>query len=494
MILLQATTLLHGLVIPRIMIRTFGSEVNGLLTSITQFLSFISLLEGGLGAVVLAELYKPIEEHNSIEITKILAASQCFFYKLALVFLCYTGILAVLYPLIINNEFSFEYTSLLVLILSITTFSQYLFSLTNRLFLQAQQKIYIVNYISSFTLVINTVIVYIIAVEYPEIHILKLISAVSFLIQPVLYQRYIEKRYRVSRNEYSKKKDNSVLKERWSGFLQNLAHFINMNTDVVVITLFLSLKDVSIYSVYMIAINALRAIITGIGNSYQSALGKYYAQNNAKQLNERFSTFETVNWAISMVLFNTCLIIVNDFVQLYTHNVVDAVYYQPGFAIVMTIANLIYCIREPYRLMILSAGKFKETNIGAAIEAILNILITILLIKKFSLLGAAIGTLIAIGYRLIYFIAFLRKSILYRRYRMYIKEMIMTIIILMVNLIFCSRVKITIDNYFAFLGYGILIVIAEMMLLAICLFVFDNGKMMRVISMIRNRKKHIRQW
>ena len=77
---------------------------------------------------------------------------------------------------------------------------------------------------------------------------------------------------------------------------------------------------------------------------------------------------------------------------------------------------------------------------------------------------------------------------------MYIKEMIMTIIILMVNLIFCSKVEITIDNLFAFLGYGILIVVAEMMLLAIVLFVFDNGKTMRAISMIRNRKKHIRQW
>ena len=43
--------------------RNFGSEINGLVSSITQFLSFISLLEGGLGAVVLAELYLPIETY-----------------------------------------------------------------------------------------------------------------------------------------------------------------------------------------------------------------------------------------------------------------------------------------------------------------------------------------------------------------------------------------------------------------------------------------------
>ncbi len=487
MILLQAITLLHGLVIPRIIIGTFGSEINGLVTSISQFLSFISLLEGGLGAVVLAELYKPIEEHNSIEITKILAASQRFFYKLALVFLCYTGILAILYPLIINNEFSFRYTSLLVLILSITTLSQYLFSLTNRLFLQAQQKIYIVNYISSFTLVINTVIVYVIAVEYPNIHILKLISAASFLIQPVLYQRYIEKRYRISRNNYLKTKDNSVLKERWSGFLQNLAHFINMNTDVVLITLFLGLTDVSVYSVYMIAINALRFLVTSVGNSYQSALGKYYVQSNPHELNNKFSFFETANWTLCMILFGTCMIMINGFVQLYTHNIVDAVYYQPGFAIVMTIANLIYCIREPYRLIILSAGKFKETNIGSAIEAFLNILITVLLIQRFSILGAAIGTLVAIGYRLIYFVVFLKKNILIRNYHLYTKKTVLTFIITTINIFFCTITEIKMDNYITFLLYGVLIVFAETMVVSIGLFIIDKDECLYLYRLTKDK-------
>ena len=58
--LFQVITIISGLILPRIIIGTFGSALNGLIASITQFLSFISLLEGGLGAVVLADLYRPI--------------------------------------------------------------------------------------------------------------------------------------------------------------------------------------------------------------------------------------------------------------------------------------------------------------------------------------------------------------------------------------------------------------------------------------------------
>lgn len=77
-LLYQITHLIYGLVVPRLILGSFGSELNGMVSSITQFLSFISLLEGGLGAVVLAELYTPIEENDDNRIKGILYSCQSF--------------------------------------------------------------------------------------------------------------------------------------------------------------------------------------------------------------------------------------------------------------------------------------------------------------------------------------------------------------------------------------------------------------------------------
>ena len=51
-LLLQVTTLICGFIVPKIIIEKFGSNVNGLVSSITQFLAYITLLEAGIGPVI----------------------------------------------------------------------------------------------------------------------------------------------------------------------------------------------------------------------------------------------------------------------------------------------------------------------------------------------------------------------------------------------------------------------------------------------------------
>ena len=59
-ILLQIVTIISAFIIPKLILMTFGSEVNGLVASLNQFLSYISLLEGGVNGVIMASLYKPL--------------------------------------------------------------------------------------------------------------------------------------------------------------------------------------------------------------------------------------------------------------------------------------------------------------------------------------------------------------------------------------------------------------------------------------------------
>lgn len=472
-LVLQIVTLLSGLILPRLIISTFGSNTNGLISSITQFLSFISLLEGGLGAVVLAELYVPLKEKNNQKVNEILYSCQRFFRKLAIVFIGYTIFLAIIYPLFIAKGYDFIYVSSLVIILSIATLSQFLFSITNKLLLQADQKVYIVNNITSITVLLNLIISVCIIGIFPNIHLVKLGAACIYIIQPFIYNHFVDKKYLLYKKN-SKVLDNLVLKNRWSGFIQNLAHFVNMNTDVAVLTLFSSLTDVSVYSVYMLSINALRSIIVSVSNSYQSALGKYYAEANIEKLKKHFFKFEERVWILGIILFSTCLLLINPFVKLYTFGIGDANYYRPMFALIMVIANMIYCVREPYRLLILSAGKFKETNFGSAAEAIINILMSILLVFKFKLIGVAVGTLLAITYRMLYFIVYLKSDIIYVKYSKYIKLILTLIFTLGINIYVYFSHPFYITSFSFFVVYGFITIFLETLVTAIIYIIFDK--------------------
>lgn len=461
-IILQIITMISGLILPRLILSTFNSEVNGLVASITQFLSFISLVEGGLGAVVLAELYKPINQNDEKKIYSILLECQNYFGKISLIYIIYTLVLAVIYPFICNSTLSFEYISTLTIILSFSTLIQYMFSITYKLYLQANQKVYIVNYCSVVISVVNLLLVYLVILFIPSIHIVKLVTGILFLIQPIIFNRFVEKKYHVKFK--IKKCNKSVLKDRWSGFAQHISYFINMNTDITVITLLIGLKEVSVYSVYMLALAALRNFISLISNTYQSALGKYNASGDIKLLRNKFIKLQKINWIISLVFYSTCYLLISSFVSLYTKGVNDTNYFQPVFSAFIILATLLYSICEPQRFLVLAVGQFKDIKLIYIFEACINIVVSVILAFQLGLVGVAIGTLAGISVRFICFVIYLRNNIVFLKIKEYIPLFIFTILFIIFNVFVSLLWKIQAQNFVQFILYGAIIFAIEFLL------------------------------
>ena len=118
----QIVVLICGFILPRLIIGYYGSAVNGLISSITQFLGIIALCELGMGAIVPASLYKPLVKKDNDSISKVVASSERFYRKIAIIMLAYVVGLAVFYPMIIE-DFSFLYTALLIIIIASSTFA-----------------------------------------------------------------------------------------------------------------------------------------------------------------------------------------------------------------------------------------------------------------------------------------------------------------------------------------------------------------------------------
>ena len=64
-LILQLVTIICGFILPKMIMTTYGSNVNGMISSIAQFLSVITFLEFGIGAVIQASLYKPLANHDN---------------------------------------------------------------------------------------------------------------------------------------------------------------------------------------------------------------------------------------------------------------------------------------------------------------------------------------------------------------------------------------------------------------------------------------------
>lgn len=484
-LLYEIISLVCGFVVPQLVLQCYGSAVNGLVSSITHFLGFISLAECGVGAVVRSTLYGPLANKDNILLSKIVKSSDNFFKKIGLLLLGYTTFLVFLYPLTVKSSFSYAYIATLVIILSIVTFSQYYFSMTYRLLLAADQLIFVQMIVQSITLILNLVISFIAVGFNLSIHFYKFLTSVFFLIQPIIYMKVVKSRYKI---DYNIVIDEEPIKQKWNGLAQHIATVILVSTDTIVLTLFSKLEDVSVYAVYNIVVSGIKSLVTAFTNGMQALLGNMYVKKEFELLEHTFASIEWLVHSITTFAYTCCGILIVPFVTVYTKNITDVSYIVPSFAMLITIAQAMYSYRIPYNMMVLAVGHYKQTQNSAIIEAGINLLLSIFLVIKFGLVGVAIGTLVAMSYRTIYFALYLKKNILKRSFRHFIKHMLIDLLSALLIVICTLSINLANVTYIEFFLMAIKVAFIAFTLMFVINFIFYKNEMKSGIGLLIGKK------
>lgn len=484
-LMLQFVALISGFIVPKIIINSFGSDVNGLVSSITQFLAYISLLESGIGPVVKNSLYKPIAQKDKKSIENILRTSEKFFRNIALIFIMYIVGLSIIYPLIVQKQFEFLYTLSLILIISISTFFEYYFGMTYKLYLQAEQKTYVTSIIQLITYILNIVFILVLVRFNVSIQIIKLFSGFTFALRPLIQNIYIKRKYKLDLKDAD---ENYKLDKKWDGLAQHIAAVVHGNTDITILTIFSKLTEVSVYSVYAMITKGIKSIISAFSGGIDDSFGDMIAKNENDTLNKNFSTYELFYYSIITMCYSTALLLITPFVFIYMKGITDANYIRPIFGYIIVISEYIWAIRMPYSSITLAAGHFKETRIGAWVETISNIVISIILVAKFGIVGVAIGTLVAMLIRTIEFIYHSNKYILNRNIFISVKKVAVIILetLLIVLLVRLIPININMNSYFNWIIYAIIVfAIASIVTIGINLVIYKKD-VKNLIQLLKN--------
>lgn len=481
----QIVSVVSGLIVPKIFIEHYGSSVNGLISSISQFLSFITLLELGVGAVVQSALYKPLAQKDKSEISTIIVSAEKFFKRIAYIFAAYIFALVILYPIIVNDKFDWAFTAILIVVISVSTFAQYYFGITYQMLLNADQCAYIQFVVQTVMLILNAIATFVMAALGIDVIILKITTSFIFLLRPIIFSVYAKKHYDIDKNIKFK---GEPIKQKWNGLAQHLASVVLNSTDVVVLTLFSTLENVSIYYVYHSVVNGVKTLITTFTNSVQATIGDMIAREEHKTLDEFFSKFEWMIHTLVTVLFACTGILILPFIKVYTANINDVNYYLPVFAICITAAQASYCLRLPYNIVVLAAGHYKQTQTSAIIEAALNIVISIVLVNKYGLIGVAIGTLIAMLYRTIYFVFYLKRNIMNRKIRNFVMHCIVDVVTVILSYLATSFITITEITFMAWIFMALKVGTISLVVALIVNLLFYFKQTMSVFSKLIKKK------
>lgn len=444
----QIITLVCGFILPRYILSYYGSTVNGLVSSVQQLLGLISFCELGVGAVVQSALYKPLADNDGVLTSKILISARKFFDKVGIILSVYVVLLAAFFPLSQRDDFDYISTMFLVLAMSISYFAQYFFGVRDQLLVNADQRSYIQLFYQSLTVIINTILSIVIIKYGASIQIVKLVASLVYLIRPVGLAIYVRRNYKI---DYSLKLTEEPIKQKWNGLAQHVASVVLQNTDTVVLTFFSTLINVSIYNVYNLVVTGVKQIVLSLTTGIQSLFGNMLAQEETVLLDKTFDCVEWLLHTVTVLVFTITGLLIVPFIQIYTKGIADADYIVPVFAVLITCATASYCLRLPYSMMVLAAGHYKQTQNSAIIEMILNVVISIGLVYWFGLVGVAIGTMISMTYRTVYYAMYLRKNILERRFTLFVKHILVDIVTVVCMVAATFWIKLSAVNYFAWI-------------------------------------------
>lgn len=424
----QLVVVVIGLILPRLIIRHYGSEANGLVVSITNFLSLITFAELGIGSVVKTALYKPLAEKNDVELSKIIVSASRFYHLIACVLIVYTLFLALFLSSFAPSPYDQTATAILVIAISINLLSKYMLGIIPRLLLTADRVVFIPSCFNIVQLIVNCIISVILILHGCSLVTVKLTSAVVLCIRPIILRIIVNRRYHL---DYSVTYTEEPIQQKWNGVAQHVAAIVRDKTDVVVLTFFSSYSFVSVYFVYSFVSTAIEGIVDSLNSGLMSLLGhEYVKKDNRKNLLNLFSSIETyVHWLCS-ILFSCTLVLVNNFVILYTCHISDINYIYPLFGFLLVWAKFLQSIRLPYNYMVFAAGHYKQTQKSSMIEASINLIVSILLVMKYQLIGVAIGTILAMSYRTLYLVWYLEKHIIYRKVQYFIAHLFLDVLVI----------------------------------------------------------------
>lgn len=449
----QAITIVLGIVIPRLFITNLGSAANGLLSSVGQVLSYLTLLEAGLGGASIQALYKPIGKNDKKAISEILSATNLYYKRTGKIyFACVIGI-SFIYPFFIK-EFSYFITFVVIFLSGIPGALNYYYQGKFRVLLQAEGKSYIISNITTCITIITSISKIVLISSGCNIIHLQIAYCIIALAQILIYQFYFRQKYNwINLNS---KPNFKAISEKNSVLIHQIANLVLTNTDVLILTIFTNLKIVSVYTIYNMVFDMINTSVQTVGNSISYIFGQSYFkdQNKFKKL---FEVYEIYFLAITFALYTVAYLLIIPFLELYTKGVTDINYIDIYMPILFTIMKLLACSRTPCLNIINVVGMFKETRNSAVIEAIINLIVSVIAVYYFGLYGVVMGTIVALIFRAIDVVVFTNRKILNRKSSVTFTRWSYNVMLCLVIIYFNNCfIHVNIISYFSFFMYAVI--------------------------------------
>lgn len=483
--LMQLITMIVGFITPRVMLNAYGSEINGLVSSIAQFISYFNLVEAGLAGAAIYALYKPLADDDQKAINGVVSAAKRFYTQSGYIFISLTLGLALIYPYYIKTDILSPISiGLLVLILGVNGALEFFTLSKYRVLLSADQKTYVISIASSVHILINTLIIIVLAKYQVNIVILRLVALLSIFIRSFILMIYCRRSYKYL--DYKEEPNTKALDKRWDALYLQILGAVHTGAPVVLITLILQdLKLVSVYTIFNMVIAGIGGILGIFISGLSASFGDVIAKGETKVLQRAYKEFEFIYYTLITIIYAITFVTIMPFIEIYTKGITDVNYNIPILGFLFVLNGLLYNIKTPQGMLVVSAGMYKETKIQTTIQGLIAVIGGAIFAPFMGISGILIGSIFSNIYRDIDLMFFIPKNVtklLVRETAFRIFRLLISISMVYIPFIFISRSP---GNFLAWILYAGVVSIYAVIIVLVMGLIFEKEEVRNIIRRVQ---------
>ena len=458
-----------------VFLQVLGVEYQGLNSLFMSIISVLSFAELGLGVAITFNMYPAIAENNT-ELIKswVNFFRKCYYVIATIVFVLGVLLMPFLHLFADASEISSNLYLVFGLFLLDAVFS-YLFSY-KRTILFANQKNYIVSLADLlYSLVLN--VVQITSLLIFGDFLLFLIIRVSFrLVENGIINLVANKMFPYITEKNVVKLDKQSMKEFFKQMYGMLFHRIGgvfvLWIDGILISAFLGLAVLGLYSNYLLLFTAVAGILGQIINGVVASIGDLLTEKDSEKSFKVYKRLSLLNFWLYALAFIGLYLVAEPFIRLWLSDE----FLLPNYILLLMSLNFYFQgMRGSVSSFKTAAGIFYEDRYVPLVEAIIKIIMSLILVQFMGLAGILLGTLISkivlFGYS---YPKFVYKPLFKRKMRNYYMEQIGYLSLLFIIFVLVTRILSVLGSDSVLLVLIINSLITLIVTNAICWLIFKK--------------------
>lgn len=480
----QIIILSLGIIIPRIIIMNYGSDTNGLTNTISQIFTYMALLEAGISVSARNAFYKPIKSNDREQISFVASLAKKYYRKVSIVYFGVIVAASVILPLIIKTSVPYLTICIYIFFEGLTSVVTFYYINTWITFLRANGDSYIINIFMLISRVLCYGVKIVLSLYSFNIAFIQVGFFGVSIIQLFIYYFYMTKKYNWIR--YNIDTGDARLPEKNSNLISEIAWVVFSSTDMIVLSIFVSTKSSSVYSVYNMVFIALHGLLNSVYSSINYHLGLEFNSGNIERYIKIHDAFMSFFVGSISLLMSICYFLIIPFVKLYTRGVTDANY-------IYNILPLLFCLVQMLswsryvtgNLIGISFRQKKAIKINIA-EALINLILSLILVWYLGIVGVVLATVIALPLKVVYCTYVSDVKILKRKPLKTISILGINYALFFICVFIQPFVQLKISGYLNLVIYGILFTILLGLIFAFC-NIMMNKDAFKIVKLIRRK-------